>query len=64
MEAREPGQVRKKAAVSGTIHVPEGSPARAGGKSSARVAVSITGAQHIHRVQREGTDFRMDGVLS
>jgi len=48
MDDREPGQVRKKAAVSGPVHVPEGRPVRAGGPSRARIAASKAGARLDH----------------
>ncbi len=47
MEAREPGQVRKKAAVSEMFHVPRGNLTRANSIRSAWISRSITGARYI-----------------
>lgn len=48
MNACEPGQVRKEAAVSESFHVPKGSLIRANDKRSAWIATSIVGARYNH----------------
>lgn len=48
MEAYEPGQVRKEAAVSKMFHVPEGCLTRANDKGAAWIEISITGARLIN----------------